>query len=935
MATDYNATLNLPKTDFPMRAGLPKREPEWLKGWNEKDIYGALMKKNAGKPKFVLHDGPPFSNGYIHMGTSMNKILKDFIVRYKNMTGWHAPYVPGWDNHGMPIESAIIKKNKLDRKKMSVPEFRSACHQFAADFVDIQRSQFIRLGVLGDWEHPYLTMDPKFEAEEVKVFGQMYSKGYIYRGLKPVYWCPSDETALAEAEIEYSDDKCRSIYVKFKLLDDKGRLGRFCDTDKVYFVIWTTTTWTIPGNLAICLNADLDYVLMQVPSGEVYILADQLAAGVLSRAGIEGGKVLARLKGSEFELMTAKHPIYDRSSVVLNGDHVTLEAGTGCVHTAPGHGAEDYAICRKYDDSGVTNIGTLVPVDSRGMMTAEAGKFEGMYYEKANDAIYDELCACGAMLTSEEIVHQYPHCWRCKKPIIYRATDQWFCSVDSFKDEAAEACGSVKWLPEWGGERIVSMVRDRADWCISRQRRWGLPIPVFYCKKCGKPICTDETIARVSELFGEKGSNCWYEMTTEQLLPEGFKCPHCGASGDFDREADTLDGWFDSGSSHIASLLKNDVSEWPADVYLEGADQYRGWFQSSLLTSVATRGKAPYKTVITHGWVVDGEGKAMHKSLGNSVAPEEIIDKYGADMLRLWVASSDYHVDVRASDNIFKQLSDIYLKIRNTSRYMLGNLDGFDPDGTVPVEEMTELDRWAVSKLNALVKKVREAYDSYDFHIIYHAVHNFCVIDMSNFYLDVIKDRLYCEEKNGLLRRSAQSAMYMILDAMVRMLAPILSFTAEEIWACMPHGASDDGESVMFNDMPRYDPALELPAEKAESWERMMKLRTDVNKALELARAEKTIGKPLDAEVVLHVSDPELKKELGGYDLKTLFIVSSVEVKDGEFDAYAGDTPGVTAEIRASGEKKCVRCWTHDSRVGEDKEHPELCPRCAAVVRAQ
>lgn len=932
MAQDYNATLNLPKTEFPMRAGLPKREPDWLRGWNERDIYGKLMKKNEGKPKFILHDGPPFSNGHIHMGTSMNKVLKDFIVRYKNMTGRHAPYVPGWDNHGMPIESAIIKKNKLDRKKMSVSEFRSACHQFAADFVDIQRSQFIRLGVLADWEHPYLTMDPKFEAEEVRVFGKMYSRGYIYKGLKPVYWCPYDETALAEAEIEYADDKCRSIYVKFKVRDDKGRLGKYCDLDRTYFVIWTTTTWTIPGNLAICLNADIDYVLLKTPGGEVYILAKELAENVMKQAGIEDAQVLAQMKGSEFELMTATHPLLDRQSVILNGEHVTVEAGTGCVHTAPGHGVDDYNVCRRYDERGLTHIGTVVPVDSGGIMTADAGEFEGMYYEKANDAIFRALSDCGALLAYEEIVHQYPHCWRCKKPVIYRATDQWFCSVDSFRQAAAEACADVKWLPEWGGDRIVGMVRDRADWCISRQRRWGLPIPVFYCRQCGKPVCTEDTINKVSQVFGQLGSNAWYDLEAAQLLPENFACPHCGACGCFDKEVDTLDGWFDSGSSHIASLLKNDASEWPADVYLEGADQYRGWFQSSLLTSVATLGAAPYRTVLTHGWVVDGEGKAMHKSLGNSVAPEEIVDKFGADMLRLWVASSDYHVDVRVSDAIFKQLSDIYLKIRNTARYMLGNLDGFEPDALTEFSQLTDIDRWAVSCLNRLVKTVREAYEKYEFHIIYHALHNFCVIDMSNFYLDIIKDRLYCEKRDGALRRSAQSAMYIILDAMVRMLAPILPFTAEEIWSVMPHKSSDDPESVMFNSMAGYEPAYEPDSEQAEGWERLRRLRGDVNKALEIARAGKIIGKPLDAEVTLYVSDAAMAEELKNYDLKTIFIVSRADIVVGAGEGYTGETEGVSVAIRASESPKCVRCWTHDEHVGENSEHPELCPRCAGVV---
>jgi isoleucyl-tRNA synthetase len=915
-----------------MRAGLPKREPLMLEEWTKKDIYNRLMKINKGKPKFILHDGPPFSNGHIHMGTAMNKVLKDFIVRYKNMSGFYAPYVPGWDNHGMPIESAIIKKNKLDRKKMSVSEFRNACREFAADFVGIQKSEFIRLGVLGDWANPYLTMDPAFEAEEVKVFGSMYEKGYIYKGLKPVYWCPHDETSLAEAEIEYEDDKCRSIYVKFKVANDNGKLAPFCNLEKTYFLIWTTTPWTLPGNLAICLNAEFDYALVKTYSGEVYIIAQKLVESVAKAAKLENYEIIGTIKGSEFELMTAEHPFLDRKSIILLGDHVTLEAGSGCVHTAPGHGMEDYMICRIYDDSGKTNIGAVVPVDARGFMTQEAGMFNGMYYDKANDAIIEELARSGALLASETIVHQYPHCWRCKNPIIYRATDQWFCSVDAFKEEAVEACQDVTWMPDWGIDRITSMIRDRADWCISRQRHWGLPIPVFYCKKCGKPVCTRETIETVSALFADRGSNAWYDMDSSEILPDGFKCPHCGHDS-FTKETDTLDCWFDSGSSHIASLERNNKDNWPADMYLEGADQYRGWFQSSLLTGVAARGGAPYKSVLTHGWVVDGEGKAMHKSLGNAVSPEELIQKYGADLLRLWVASSDYRVDVRASDQIFKQLSDIYLKIRNTARFILGNLDGFDPDNPIDIDDMPGIDKWALNRLNALIKKVRAAYEKYEFHIIYHAIHNFCAVDMSSFYLDIIKDRLYCEEKDGILRKSGQTVIYLILDAMVRMIAPILSFTAEEIWNSMPHRAEDDELSVMFNPMAKADDRYELDACSTERWDRIIKLRDDVNKALELARNEKLIGKPLDAEVELYFKDQSVIEEVSGFDLKTLFIVSKVTVRSGEAEGHKGDFEGVIVKVSASQANKCARCWTHDEGVGKIAEHPELCPRCAGVVK--
>ncbi len=929
MAVDYNKTINLPKTDFPMRAGLPKREPEMLAEFYRKDIYGKLMEKNQGKPLFILHDGPPFSNGDIHIGTAMNKILKDIIVRYKNMTGYKAPYIPGWDNHGMPIESAIIKKNKLDRKSMSVPEFRNACRAFAEDFVSRQREQFKRLGVIGDWEHPYLTMDPAFEAKEVRVFGKMYEKGYIYKGLKPVYWCPSDETALAEAEIEYADDPCQAIYVKFRVKDDKGVLKGVCDPANTYFVIWTTTTWTLPGNLAICLGPDFEYAVVKA-GGACYIIAAELAETVMKKAGIEAYDILAKLPGRAFELMTAQHPFYDRESLIIVGSHVTIDTGTGCVHTAPGFGVDDFNVCRNYPQ-----IPFVAPVDSRGIMTAEALQFAGLHYTKANEAILEDLRSSGALFAEESIVHAYPHCWRCKNPIIYRATEQWFASVDAIKDAAVAACDGIKWNPEWGKERMIAMIRERSDWCISRQRHWGLPIPVFYCEDCKKPVCTSETIDAVAAVFGQKGSNAWYELEAADILPGGFACPHCGGTR-FTKETDTLDGWFDSGSTHAAVLDEFPGLHSPADVYLEGGDQYRGWFQSSMLTSIATKGEAPYRQIITHGWTVDGEGKAMHKSLGNAVAPEEVIKDYGADILRLWIASSDYRADVRISKDILKQLSDIYLKIRNTARFLLGNLDGFDPDAAVPFEQMLELDKWAVVKLNKLVERVIAAYERYEYHVIYHGIHNFCAVDMSSIYLDIIKDRLYCEAADSFARRSAQSAMHLILDSLVRLLAPILAFTSEEIWAAMAHSRKDDPESVLFNAMPAPDSRYVFTPEQEEKWERLLLLRTDVNKALELARAEKIIGKPLDAEITLYLDETGVKnfELVKDENLKELFIVSKVTVTNAPAGGgYAAqEFAGAVIEVKASTEAKCVRCWTHDARVGENAAHPELCPRCAAVV---
>ncbi|MDD6159043.1 MAG: isoleucine--tRNA ligase, partial [bacterium] len=777
---DYNATVNLPKTDFPMRAGLPKREPDMLKAWNELDLYHEMYRRNAGRPAFNLHDGPPFSNGMIHMGTAMNKCLKDFINRYKSMAGYQVWYTPGWDNHGMPIESAIIKEQKLNHKSMSVSEFRSACREYAEHYVGVQMEAFRRLGVLGDWEHPYLTMDPAFEAEEVRVFGKMYEKGYIYKGLKPVYWCPHDETALAEAEIEYQDDPCTTVYVKFPLHDDLGRLPHV-DREKVSFLIWTTTIWTLPGNLAISLAPEESYVLARVPSGEIYVLAEALCERVMKVGGVESYEILERHPGSFFENMLASHPFLPKTSRLLLADYVTMDSGTGCVHTAPGFGADDYQTCRRY------GMEMVVPVDDQGRHTDYAGKYAGMKTEESNPVILEDMRRSGMLFASEDIVHSYPHCWRCKKPILFRATPQWFCSVEAFKDEACAATDAVNWSPDWGHDRMVSMIRERADWCISRQRRWGLPIPVFYCPDCGKPVCTPETIEKVASIFAAQGSNAWFDLPAAELLPEGFACPHCGSQSGFTKEEDTLDGWFDSGSTHFASMQK-DQGFWPADMYLEGLDQYRGWFQSSLLTAVGALGKgAPFKECVTHGWTVDGEGKAMHKSLGNGVDPAEIFQKYGADLLRLWAASADYHVDVRCSDNIFKQLSQNYLKFRNTAKYCLDNLVDFNPDtDLVAPADMLELDKWAVTCLNGLMEKAETAYDNYEFHVVSHEINDFCVVELSSFYLDIIKDRLYCEDKNGLERRSAQTALYLILDTMTKLFAPILAFTCDEIWLAMP-----------------------------------------------------------------------------------------------------------------------------------------------------
>ncbi len=933
MPKDYGKTLNLPKTEFSMRANLPQREPATEEKWLNEKTYQKILKKNEGHESFVLHDGPPFSNGNIHMGTAMNKVLKDFIIKSKAMGGFYAPYIPGWDNHGMPIESAIIKQNKLDRKKMSISEFRDACRLFAEKYVDIQMTSFKRLGVLGDWDNPYLTMRPAFEAEEVKVFGEMYQKGYIYKGLKPVYWCPNDETALAEAEIEYAEDACTSVYVKFPVHDDKGLFDGLCDLKKTYFVIWTTTIWTLPGNVAIAVHPRESYALVEADNGECYVMAEALVEKVMGIGGTGSYEILKTFAGSELEFATAYHPFMERDSVLVLAEYVTMDSGTGCVHTAPGYGADDYATGMRY------KMEILVTVDDKGFHTEKAGKYAGLRYDASNDVILEDMKASGALLASEKITHQYPHCWRCKNPIIFRATPQWFCSVEAFKDAAQKACEEVDWLPEWGENRIVSMVKERADWCISRQRHWGLPIPVFYCEDCKKPVCTEETIASVSEIFGKDGSNAWFDREASELLPAGFVCPHCGGKS-FTKETDTLDGWFDSGSSHRAVI--KDI-KWPCDLYLEGADQYRGWFQSSLLTAVgAMGGGAPYKQVLTHGWVVDGEGKAMHKSLGNSVYPEDVIKVYGADLLRLWVASSDYTVDVRVSDDIFKQLSEIYRKIRNTVRILLANLgdaDDFDPNtDRVPFDELEPLDKWIVSRFNDLVDRVRKAYDTYQFHLIYHDMHNFCAVDLSKLYVDISKNRVYVEGKKSPLRRSAQTAMYTILSGYTRLIAPILSYTAEEIWQFMPHLDTDDGESVFLNPLPRY---LEEHSfrDVAEKYDRLFALRDDVMKALELARADKRIGKSLDAKVIVFVKpDSEEAALLGSFgdELKDIFICSEVVLSQEApaDDAFTETESGIAVSVREAEGDKCVRCWLVVKDALKDDEGTCLCRHCADVLRA-
>lgn len=918
---DYGKTLNLPKTDFPMRANLPEREPEIEKEVFEDDLYEKMLKKNEGHESFVLHDGPPYANGEIHIGHALNKILKDTIVRYKNLKGYYTPYVPGFDTHGMPTEKRAIEKLGLDRSKIPVSQFRDTCLDFARYYKDRQIEGFKRVGVLGDWKDPYITYDPKCEARQLGVFYDMYANGYLYRGLKPVYWCTDCESALAEAEIEYKDVDTTSIFVKFPVEDSKGLF----DKENTYFVIWTTTPWTLPGNVGITIGGEFEYSIVKTNQGKL-IIATALVDNVMKEAGIEEYETIKTLSGEELEGVLCKHPFLDRTSrVVLGSDDtivVELGTGTGAVHTAPGYGKEDY-LC------GLKNgLEIVVTVDGKGYQTEGAGIFAGLKYDESNDKIIEWLEENKFLLKKQKINHSYPHCWRCKNPIIFRATEQWFCSVDKFKDEAIKAAETVKWIPSWGADRISNMIKERADWCISRQRTWGVPLPIYYCKECGKEYITKESIEKLKTIFKEKGSNAWWDLTAEELMPEGSKCKECGST-EFVKEKDIMDVWFDSGSTHQSVLVERGLP-YPADLYLEGADQYRGWFQSSLLTSVATNGIAPYKQVLTHGWTIDKEGKKMSKSLGNGISPQDVIKEYGADILRLWVLSSDYQSDVSLSKDILKQITEVYRKMRNTARYILGNTSDFDPDkDMVSYKELQEIDKYALLKLNDLVRKCTESYDNYDFHEAYQAINVFCVTDMSSFYLDIIKDRLYTAKANSKERRAAQTTMYIILDSLVRMLAPLTSFTAEEIWKYMNKSKNEKVESVMLTTYPEVNPQYENEELRAK-WEKIVKIKEIVSKKLEEARAEKIIGHSLNAKVTLFAEGDLYKfikenKEL----LQTVFIISNLEVEENQRSNE--EKLGVKIE-QAEGEK-CERCWMYSTTVGEDKENPTICHRCSEALK--
>ena len=914
---DYKDTLLMPKTEFPMRGNLPKREPEIQVKWNEQDIYQKVLERTKNQPLFILHDGPPFANGDLHMGHALNKVLKDFINRYKSMSGFCAPYVPGWDTHGLPIEQVMTNKG-IKRKEMSVAEFRKLCGEYALKQVDNQRNEFKRLGVRGDWENPYITLQPEYEAQQIEVFGEMAKKGYIYKGKKPVYWSPSSESALAEAEIEYQDKRSASIYVAFTVEDGKGVL----DSD-VNFIIWTTTPWTLPANLGIAVHPDLQYVVVEV-AGKKYVVAQPLLGEVTSVLEWEDVKVVKEVKGTDLEYITTKHPFYDRTSLVMLGEHVTTDSGTGCVHTAPGHGEDDFYIGQKY------GLDVLCPVNDRGVMTEEAPGFEGLFYDAANKAITEKLTENEALLKMDFITHSYPHDWRTKKPVIYRATAQWFASIKDFREDLLDAIKTVEWLPKWGETRLFNMVRDRGDWCISRQRVWGVPIPVFYAEN-GEAIITDETISHISNLFREHGSNIWFERETKDLLPEGFT--HEGSpNGEFTKETDIMDVWFDSGSSHQAVLLEREELRRPADLYLEGSDQYRGWFNSSLTTAVAVTGQAPYKGVLSHGFVLDGNGRKMSKSLGNVILPGKVTNQLGAEIIRLWVSSVDYQSDVRVSDNILKQVSEVYRKIRNTFRFLLGNLADFDPNkDAIAYKDLREVDQFVVVKLNDLVGNVCKAYDEYEFANIYHAVNNFCTIELSSFYMDFAKDVLYIEKADNFERRAMQTVMYESVVSLAKILAPILPHTADEVWSHIPGVAE---ESVQLTDMPEVQNLANADNLK-DKWTKFLELRDCVLKALEEARNAKVIGKSLTAKISLYV-DEETKTLVDSISesMKQLFIVSDFEVA-GSLDeapenALKLDNVAIVVE-KANGET-CERCWVVSTDVGTVEAHPTLCSRCAEVI---
>jgi len=929
---DYKKTLSLPKTKFPMKANLAQREPEQLKKWDEMNLHDLVRKSSKGRELFILHDGPPYANGYIHIGTALNKILKDIIVRSRQMKGFDSVYVPGWDCHGLPIEHNVDKELGEKKKDLTMAQIRRRCRAYAEKFIDIQREEFKRLGVMGDWEDPYLTMKYSYEATIARECGKFARDGSLVRSKKPIYWCFTCQTALAEAEIEYHDESGHSIYVKFPLKDDLSTSIPALSGKKTSVVIWTTTPWTLPANLGIALHPEFEYVAVDVGNQEVLILARELLDDCMRTFNISDYTVVAEIEAQSLENKRCRHPLYDRDSLIVLGDHVTLEAGTGCVHTAPGHGREDYEVGLEY------GLEVYSPVDDHGRFMDDVEYFNGQFVFEANSNINKKLNETGVLLSEGTFVHSYPHCWRCKQPVIFRATPQWFISMkkNQLRQKSLEAIDSVEWIPAWGRDRIYGMIENRPDWCVSRQRAWGVPITVFYCEDCGELLLDEDIMENVYALFEAHGADIWFEQELSDFVPKGTVCRQCGG-GTFQKENDILDVWFDSGVSHAAVLEQRPELRWPADLYLEGSDQHRGWFHSALLTSVGTRNRAPYDAVLTHGFVVDADGRKQSKSLGNVIAPNEVIKKYGAEILRLWVSATDYREDIRISDNILKQLSDAYRRIRNTSRFMLGNLFDYDPQtDEVAYEAMPEIDRFALHRLQGLVEKTHRAYDAYEFHTIYHGLYNYCTLDLSSFYLDILKDRLYTSPPDSVARKSAQTVMHTVLDTMVKLMAPILPFTAEEIWQYMPQ-QSQRPQSVHLALLPEANTDYENP-DLAQKWDVLLAVRGEVTKALETARSNKLIGHALDAFVTISAGD-DLYQSMQPYaaDLKSILIVSRVELVKAEAleDAFESqEVEGLRIRVEAAPGVKCERCWVHDTTVGNHSEHPTICDRCHQALES-
>ncbi len=927
---EYKNTLNLPKTDFPIKANHAKLEPELLAFWDKEKVYGRMKEKHRDKKKFILHDGPPYPNGDIHLGHALNKILKDIVVKYKSMAGYYSPFIPGWDCHGLPIETQMIKELGLKRKAMDALEFRKKCQEYALKYVDVQREEFKRLGCVGDWNDPYLTIKYDYESGIAKLFGILAEKGFVYRGLKPIHWCPVDETALAEAEIEYQDDDSVSVYVKFKVKSIESKSPEFRQLQDVltgdsYFVVWTTTPWTLPANVAIAAHPEHEYAAISV-GNEILVVAEGSLESLVKKLGIKEFQMAGKFKGKILEGIICRHPFMDRDVPIVLDDYVTLEQGTGLVHIAPGHGEEDYQVGLKY------KLPIVMPVDGKGYFTKEAGRYEGKRYDEANDLIVADMQRDGSLLLAETVKHSYPHCWRCRKPVIFRATEQWFISIDKneLRAKALKAIGETKWYPAWGESRIRGMVTQRPDWCISRQRYWGVPIPALYCKKCGKPQYKGDFNKAIVDLFRAKGSNAWFEMGANDIA-KGLKCGDCGGK-DFEKETDILDVWFESGASHWSVLKEKKELSWPADLYLEGSDQHRGWFQSSLLTAVGAEEKAPYKAVLTHGFTVDDTGKKMSKSVGNVVDPQVVVKEFGADVLRLWVASADFRNDMSASKEILKQVSDAFSKIRNTCRFLISNLNDLDPaKNAVAYNDMEEIDKWAMLRAHRLIERARKAYDEFEFHLVFHSIHQFCVNDLSSLYFDIIKDRLYCESRNGRLRRSSQTAMSEILRIMIKLFAPILSFTAEDIFKHMNRSEVGDPRSetspksqnsIFEEDFPEVDDKY-LDKKLEDKWNKLLEIRSEVYRSIENARAEKSISHPLEArvEISLDGNDFQLMKSMET-QLPSIFIVSEFIVEKGSRNIIVKKAEG----------KKCERCWMHLDSVGKNAEHSGLCERCVSVV---